>query len=187
MRDDDRDGEARAAGPGALDEYAVDLAVAAYREDDAWLVEPIPASAVTTLPALIRVLRQQPASGPVLGLVSVEDDYFVAVRVQGGTVRVLLSDGSAALDDTFASGVLELVGRDPDSVLLDDREPAGDLGIFADLGVPAFDLDALCHSLTDPYDEFDDVEPYPEDVLGTIATRLGFGGPFEQAVHGRWS
>jgi putative tRNA adenosine deaminase-associated protein len=187
MRDEDREGGSGESGPGALDEYAVDLAVAAYRDDEAWLVEPIPAGAVTTFPALVRVLRRQPASGPVLGLVSVEDDYFVAVRVQGHTVRALLSDGSAAAEDPFASGVVELLGRDPSGVPADDREPLGDLDIFADLGIPALDLDALCHSLTDPYDEFDDVEPYPEDVLGTIATRLGFGGPFEQAVHGRWS
>ncbi len=43
------------------------------------------------LAVLITTLRQQATEGSALGLVSVEDDYFVLVRIAGDDVRLLLS------------------------------------------------------------------------------------------------
>ena len=50
--------------------------------------------------------------------------------------------------------------------------PAGDLDLLGDLGLHAFDMGAL----------LDDVELYPDDVLSDIASRLGFGDLFDDAV-----
>jgi putative tRNA adenosine deaminase-associated protein len=54
----------------------------------------------------------------------------------------------------------------------DDVQPAGDLGIFADLGVSAMELAAICS----------DLELYPDEMLIQIATHIGFGQQFQQAV-----
>jgi putative tRNA adenosine deaminase-associated protein len=55
----------------------------------------------------------------------------------------------------------------------DERvQPAGDLGIFSDLGMNAMELGALC----------DDLDLYPDEMLASIASRLGFGEPFRRAL-----
>ncbi len=51
-------------------------------------------------------------------------------------------------------------------------QPAGDLSILADLGLSAMELGAMC----------DDNQLYPEELLGDIAARLGFGIAFEELV-----
>ena len=47
----------------------------------------------------------------------------------------------------------------------DEQVPAGDLGIVADLGMPASDLGAL----------LDDFDLYPDEILGEVAAQGGFG------------
>ena len=54
----------------------------------------------------------------------------------------------------------------------EDQEPAGDLGIVADLGMGAMDMGAL----------LDDYELYPDEMLGDIAARLGFGSQYDELV-----
>jgi putative tRNA adenosine deaminase-associated protein len=55
----------------------------------------------------------------------------------------------------------------------DERvQPAGDLTIFSDLGLPAMELGALC----------DDLDLYPDQMLDSIASRLGFADAFRRAV-----
>ena len=51
----------------------------------------------------------------------------------------------------------------------DDQAPAGDLGIPADLGMPAIDMGVL----------LDDYDLYPDEVLSTVAQRIGFGELFD--------
>ena len=46
-----------------------------------------------------------------------------------------------------------------------DIEPAGDLTLLSDLGLAAQDVDLLC---SDP-------ELYPDEQIGSIAARVGFG------------
>ncbi|MGH8837878.1 MAG: tRNA adenosine deaminase-associated protein, partial [Jiangellaceae bacterium] len=79
-------------------ESGVDFALAAYREDGAWQVEQLPPQVAGDLEALLTVVRQRPGDGGALGLVSVDEDFFVAVRVAGGDTRLLLSDVTAAVD-----------------------------------------------------------------------------------------
>src|SRR5665811_417791 len=51
-------------------------------------------------------------------------------------------------------------------------QPAGDMAIVSDLGMPAMELAVLC----------DDPDLYPDEVIGDIATRLGFGQDFRAII-----
>jgi putative tRNA adenosine deaminase-associated protein len=150
-----------------------DFAVVIYQEDDVWEVGVLPLALTENLDSLIHALRQQPSIGVVLGLAAVQDDFFVAVRLAGGDLSVFLSDLTAAVDWPLASQVLHYldlpVPLDED---LDQVLPAGDLSIFADLGVDEMELGALSG----------DLDRYPDEVLTSIAWRLGFGPAMERAL-----
>lgn len=150
-----------------------DFAVAAYREEGRWVAAPLPVRAADSLPTLVHALRQQPGEAGAIGLVSVAEDFFVAVRVLGEEERLLLSDVTAAQDWPIAREVLDHLDLPmPEGEDLDDVQPAGDLAIFEDLGLPPMEVAALC----------EDLELFPDEVLTSMATRLGFGVEFEHAV-----
>ncbi len=154
-----------------MDDDAVDFALAAWREDGQWLVEPLPPRVASSLESLTHALRQLPAEAGALGLVSVAEEFFVVMRVFGAQTRLLLSDVTAARDWELADEVLEQLGI-PGPIDGDDIALAGDLKLFDDLGVGPQDLDFLCA----------DVDLYPDEVLSTIAARVGFGIQFEAAL-----
>ena len=77
---------------------AVDFAVVAYLEDGCWRAASLASTAARDLDTLVRTLRQQQGDRGALGLVSVDDDFFVLVRVNGIDVRYLLSDVTAATE-----------------------------------------------------------------------------------------
>ncbi|HET6627113.1 MAG TPA: tRNA adenosine deaminase-associated protein [Nocardioidaceae bacterium] len=150
---------------------SVDFAVVAYREEGVWQVEMLADDTIADIEQLARDLRRWPGDGGSLGLVSVDEDFFLLVRVLGARTQVLLSDITAATDWPIARSAvehLELPLPDDD----DEQMPAGDLAIVADLGMPAMDMGAL----------LDDYELYPDEMLGDIAARLGFGRQFDEAV-----
>ncbi len=150
----------------------IDFAVAASREDGVWTLSALPPRAATDLDALVRVLVQLPSEVGTIGMVSVEEEFFLLARVSGGKVRLLLSDVGAATDSPLARAVvdrLELPLPDDDD---DQIQPAGDLAILADLGLAAMELGAMC----------DDVDLYPDELLGDIASRLGFGPAFDEML-----
>ena len=123
------------------------------------------------LDSLAAELRRWPGDGGSLGLLSVDEDFFLIVRVLGAETRILLSDITAATDWPVARSAVEHLELPlPDDE--DDQVPAGDLGIVADLGMGAMDMGAL----------LDEYELYPDEMLGDIATKLGFGAQFEEAV-----
>ena len=120
------------------------VAVIVYREDEAWDTEVLPVALTEDLTGLIHALRQQPSIGGTIGLVAVGDDFFVALRVLGGQVSVFLSDLTAAVDWPLARQVLEYLDIPiPGEDDLDQVLPAGDMSIFADLGMDEMDLGAL--------------------------------------------
>src|SRR6202023_1621692 len=84
-----------------------DVAVIVYREDETWDTEVLPTALTEDLSGLIHALRQQPSICEIIGLVTVGDDFFVALRVIGGQVSVFLSDLTAAADWPLARQVLE--------------------------------------------------------------------------------
>lgn len=152
---------------------AVDFALAAYAEDGAWQLDPLPSRVAVDLDTLISALRQHAGDRGAIGLVSVDEDFFVAVRVVGDRVRLLLSDVTAAMEWPLAREVLNRLGLPLPAGEEEERvQPAGDLGIFSDLGLGAMTLAAMC----------DDIDLYPEDVLADIADRLGFGVQYEEVV-----
>jgi putative tRNA adenosine deaminase-associated protein len=155
------------------EETLVDFAVVAFREDECWQVADLPPHAADDLDSFVAALRQVPSDGLSLGLSSFGDDFFLAVRPDGGDLRLLLSDAGAATDYPIARQVLErlseVVPVDADDELV---RPVGDLGLFADLGVSAMEVAAVCG----------DLEQYPDEMLAQIAARIGFGQQFDQAV-----
>ena len=149
----------------------IDFAVVAYREEGVWQVEQIAVEKVGDIDSLAAELRRWPGDGGALGMVSVDEDFFVLVRVTGARTKLLLSDVTAATDWPIARSAVEFLEIPlPDDD--DDQEPAGDLGILADLGVSAMDLGALV----------DDYDLYPDEMLGDIAARVGFGQLFDEVV-----
>jgi putative tRNA adenosine deaminase-associated protein len=149
----------------------VDFALVAYREEGVWQVEEVDNEKAADLDGFAVELRRYPGDGGSLGLVSVDEDFFLLVRVLGAQTRLLLSDVTAATDWPIARSVvdhLELPLPDDE----EDPEPAGDLGIVADLGIGAMDMGAL----------LDDVDLYPDEMLSDIAAKLGFGREYDELV-----
>jgi putative tRNA adenosine deaminase-associated protein len=158
------------------DVTSADFAVIVYREDDVWEAELLPAALAENLDGLIRALRQQPSLGGTIGAAAVGDDFFVALRVIGRQVSVFLSDITAAAYWPLARQVLDYLGipvpdEDDD---IDQVLPAGDLSIFADLGIDEMELGAISG----------DLDMYPSEALESIARRLGFGPALERALGG---
>lgn len=153
------------------DEGGVDFVLAAYREEGSWQVEALPRHAADDLDILTSVLRQRPADSGVFGLISVDEDFFVALCVQGVDERYLLSDVTAATDWPIARAVLQRLALP----MPEDEErvqPAGDLGLFAGFGVDSMTVAAIC----------DEIDLYPEDMLAELAEHIGFGSQYEAAV-----
>ncbi len=157
-----------------------DFAIMVFREDDQWDADVLPVAVTDDLKGFIRVLRQQPSIAGTIGLAGIDDYFFVAIRVLGNQVSVLLSDIGAALDYALAEQVLSYLDLPvPDEEDLDQVLPVGDLSIFADLGLDEMDLAAICSRL-----DVEDEDPWDhvEDALESIAERLGFGPAMERAL-----
>lgn len=157
--------------PGPTDAEA--YAVLAYREQGLWQVDVLPDAVTGDLDALVAAVRRQPADDGALALVDVADEFFVVVRVQHGRVRLLLSDVTASAEWDLATQVVDHLGiaipRDAD---LRRVVPAGDLGVFDDLGVDGMELAAL----------LSDVDAYADEMLSALARRLGFANAYERVV-----
>jgi putative tRNA adenosine deaminase-associated protein len=150
-----------------------DFAVVVYREDDAWEVERLPVALTGDLAGLIHALRQQPSIGSTIGLAAVGDDFFVGLRVVADDVMIFLSDVTASVDWPLARQVVDYLELDiPDDEELDQVLPAGNMSIFSDLGVDEMELGALSG----------DLDLFPDEMLASIASRLGFGAAFERAI-----
>lgn len=150
-----------------------DVAVIVYREDDTWDVDLLPPALTEDMAGLLHVLRQQPSVGGTIGLAAVADDFFVAVRTIGGQVSVFLSDLTAAVDWPLARQVLSHLELDlPGDEDLDQVLPAGDMSIFADLGLDEMDLGMIAG----------DLDLFPDEALAIIARKLGFGHALERAL-----
>ena len=87
----------------------------------------------------------------------------MAIRVLGSHVKFFISDITCAIDYEVAAEFLDLADLDQPE---EDEEPlpAGDLDIFADLGLHSMELSTLC----------DDADLFPDEQIEAIANRLGF-------------
>ncbi|WP_332643581.1 tRNA adenosine deaminase-associated protein [Aeromicrobium sp.] len=149
----------------------VDFAVAAYRDEGEWQVVELHATIGEDVDELSEALTRFPSEVGVLGLVSMNDDFFVILRRSGVQVRALLSDVTAVTDWPLAGGVADLLDL-PDPEDPDDPQPVGDLDIISDLGMPGLELSVLC----------DDDDLFPEDILRDVADRLGFGDKLDAII-----
>ncbi|MHA6792102.1 tRNA adenosine deaminase-associated protein [Pseudonocardia bannensis] len=152
-------------------------AVAAIREDGRWRCTRLDPDALVDLDAAITELRALRSTGAVLGLLDVDDEFFVLLRPTPGGVALMVSDAVAALDYDVAADVLDLlrVELPPDEDVLDEPWPEGDLGILADLGLPADELEVLAA----------EIELYPDEQLAAIGRRCGFAEALAEVVDER--
>ena len=149
----------------------VDIALAAYREEGVWQLQELADTALSSLETLSSALRRFPGDGGALGLLAFDEDVFLVVRVTGPSVRVLLSDVTAADVFDLAREAIEHLGL-PYPEEDDEPVPAGDLDLLSDLGMHAIDMGVL----------IDDFDLYPDEMLSDIAASLGFGTAFDDLV-----
>lgn len=154
-------------------EAAQSIAVVVFREDGVWQSGLLPERVGGDLDGLIQVLRQQPGETGAIGLVNVADEFFVVLRVRGEQVRLMLSDVTAAVEWDLARQVVDRLGLDaPAEDDLDEVWPAGDVGIFADLGLDEMELGVLLA----------DLDAYADEILTSVADRLGFADVYDRAL-----
>ena len=150
-----------------------DFAIIVYREEDQWEADALPAAVTGDLDAFLQALRRQPSIGGTIGFAGVGDDFFLVVRMYGDDVTMFLSDLTAAVDYPLARQVLEWLDIPvPADDELDQVLPAGDMSIFADLGLDEMELGAMSA----------DLDLYPEDAVIGIADRLRFGDAVDRAL-----
>ena len=149
----------------------IDFALAAYREEGVWQLEEMVHEVLVDVDALAHALRRFPGDGGAVGMVAVDEDFFLIVRVAGATTRVLLSDITAADEWELAASAVDSLGL-PVPEDDDEQVPAGDLDLLADLGMGAMDMGVL----------LDDDDLYPDEMLSDVARRLGFGRQFDEAI-----
>lgn len=149
--------------------------IAVTREESTWKCAVLAPELLDDLDAVLTALRRVAASGPVFGMLSIDDEFFVLVRPIPGGAGLLLSDATAGLDYDIAADVLDLLHVPvPEEDDIDDDEPwpEGDLALLADLGMSEQEMQIVV----------DDVDLYPDEALAMIAQRCGFGSEFAAAL-----
>ena len=149
----------------------VDFALAAYREEGVWQVQELTRDHLVDIESLSHALRRFPGDGGAVGLIAMDEDFFLIVRVAGASTRLLLSDVTAVDEWELARSAVDFLGL-PDAEDEDEQVPAGDLDLLGDLGMHAMDMGVL----------LDDFDLYPDEMLSEVARRLGFGKLFDDAV-----
>ena len=152
-------------------EETLEFALLAWRDDGRWNLSQLPDDATEDIGIVLDALRAQQVDGGAIALLSIDDQFFIAIRQIGSRMQMVLSDVMASLDYEIAAEALEL--SDIDLPAEDDAdEPAGDLNIFADLGIDAMELQLIC----------DDDEMFPDEQLEVIARRIGFGDQYIELI-----
>ena len=147
----------------------MDFAVAAWHEDGRWTLDQLPDP--YDIAKIITRLKSQQTNGGSIALISIDEEFFILIRVLGSHISLFLSDATAALDYPVAEELLEIA----DLPVLEGEEDSGPIGhleILADLGMSGKEISALC----------DDVELFPDEQLEAIAARLGFGEEFAELL-----
>lgn len=173
LGDDDDDDEDDDDYPEDATEDDIDLVAALYREDGVPAAMALDKELANDLDGLIEVLRRVPGDAGAVGVVSIDSDFFVVVRVRGKKVELLLSDVGAALDWPIARDAADFLGVDlPDDE--DDSEPVGDFDLFADAGLSELELEAITS----------DEEADPVESIEAIVEKLGFASVYDKVASG---
>ena len=149
----------------------VDFVVGFYREDGRPLAVPMDYDLANDFDELVRQLGRLPGDSGATGFVSIAGEFFVACRVRGRTIEVLLSDAGAANDWPLARDIMDYLNEDvPDEN--DDSAPAGDLEMFAANGLRAFELEQIAT----------DYDADSDELVLQIARKLKVAPEFEGAI-----
>ncbi|MEO7587761.1 MAG: tRNA adenosine deaminase-associated protein [Arachnia sp.] len=169
--DSDDDGDDDELELDDATEDDVDFVVAVYREDGVPLAVPMDFDLANDFDELVRQLGRIPGDSGATGFVSVAGEFFVACRVRGRAVEVLLSDTGAANDWPLARDVMDYLNEDvPDEE--DDSAPVGDLEMFAANGLRAFELEQIAT----------DYDADSDELVLQIVRKLKMAPEFELAV-----
>lgn len=166
--DDDSDDEYDDLDDATPDD--VDFVIALYREDGTPVAQALSAELANDFDDLVTQAQRLPGDAGAIGLVSIAGEFFVALRVRGKHVQVVLSDVYAADSWSLARDVVDYLNLDvPDS---DDEDGlVGDLDMLADLGISEMELDVLCSA-----DEDSDV------IALRVADQIRFGPQARKAA-----
>jgi putative tRNA adenosine deaminase-associated protein len=147
----------------------LDIAVAAWHEEGRWTLGILPDP--VDIAQIITSLKSQQTNGGAIALISIDEEFFILIRVLGSHISLFLSDVTCALDYPVAEELLDIADIEmPEED--DDPNPIGQLDILSDLGMNGMELSALC----------DDDELFPDEQLEAIANRLGFGDQFAELL-----
>ena len=102
------------------DVEGVVFALVVYREENVWRVEEIGADRLHDVDDLSAELRRWPGDFGSLGLISIDEDFFVLGRVAGSDARWLLSDVTAATEWPLARSVVEALEIRPVSTAVNN-------------------------------------------------------------------
>jgi putative tRNA adenosine deaminase-associated protein len=162
--------ESEACHDGEMDQTRVDSVLAAWREEGRWFVSALPIHAADTMENFVHGIRQFPGEGGVFGLVLVAEEFFLVVRVQGATVRAVVSDAMAVVDWSLVEEAMEAADVPWQESELVEFEPLGDTAIAADFGVDRDDFVMICTN----------EDTYPDEQLKAFAEALGCGPQYAQ-------
>ena len=116
-------------------------------------------------------LKAQQTNGGAIALIAIEDEFVIIARSLGGSMQMMISDITYAIDYEVAADLVEVLDLEfPEED--DESQPGGDLDLLNDLGVSDMELLTI----------LDDTELYPDEQLEAIANRLGFGEQFNQVI-----
>ena len=155
-----------------MNDDAVDFALVVWHEDGRWEMTALAPRLGANFDSLVQATRGQPGDRGAMGMVCIDEDFFVLVRTRGDQVSAMVSDASAAAEWPIAAAVLAHEDVPEDDVEDDDVVAVGDLGLLADLGVSAADVEHICA----------DIDQYPDEMLAQIAARVGFGAQFDEML-----
>lgn len=160
------------------DDDEIDFCVALYREDGVLTGIALDPDLANDFEGLIQYLQRIPGDAGALGMVSLDSDVLVAVRVRGPRhVEVFVSDVFYVDTWPLVRDAVDFLELDPDSANVPEDGPVGDLGMFADQGVSEMDIEAM-------FMEADDLTS--EDIAERIAEDMRFGTVFRKAVDDYW-
>jgi len=162
--------------PDAEDDE-IDFCVAMYREDGEPTGVALEPDLANDFEGLIAHLQRIPGDAGAMGMISLDSEVLVVVRVRGPRhVQVFVSDVYFVDTWPLVRDAVDFLGLEPGTGEVPEEGPVGDLGMFADQGLSEMDLDAM----------FMDEDLTSEDIAERIATGVRFGTVFRKAVDDYW-
>lgn len=160
---------ARWVKKGGVNLMSVDFGLIAWHEDGRWDAAQV--LNTRDIGAIMDSLKAQQTNGGAIALIAIEDEFVIIARSLGGSMQMMISDITYAIDYEVAADLVEVLDLEfPEED--DESQPGGDLDLLNDLGVSDMELLTI----------LDDTELYPDEQLEAIANRLGFGEQFNQVI-----